>query len=95
MLTEAQRQAWDRDGYFFLRGAVDPAFAVGGERHKNPYSEKLDLAAAEGLEIDDGLFDRFPVEAVYAMHNWPAHSISPARPPLAAMPRSFSASRPA
>jgi hippurate hydrolase len=22
--------------------------------------------------IDDGLFDRFPVEAVYAMHNWPA-----------------------
>jgi amidohydrolase len=22
--------------------------------------------------IDDGLFDRFPVDAVYAMHNWPA-----------------------
>ena len=22
--------------------------------------------------IDDGLFDRFPVEAVYAMHNWPS-----------------------
>jgi hippurate hydrolase len=22
--------------------------------------------------IDDGLFDRFPVEAVYALHNWPA-----------------------
>ena len=22
--------------------------------------------------IEDGLFDRFPVEAVYAMHNWPA-----------------------
>jgi len=22
--------------------------------------------------IDDGLFERFPVEAVYAMHNWPA-----------------------
>lgn len=22
--------------------------------------------------IDDGLFDRFPVESVYAMHNWPA-----------------------
>lgn len=35
---------------------VDPAFAVGGERHKNPYTEKLDLAAAEGLEIDDGLW---------------------------------------
>ena len=35
---------------------VDPAFAVGGERHKNPYLEKLDLAAAQGLEIDDGLW---------------------------------------
>ena len=35
---------------------VDPAFAVGGERHKNPYTEKLDLAAAEGLEIDDTLW---------------------------------------
>lgn len=35
---------------------VDPAFAVGGERHKNPYAEKLDLAAAEGLEIDDALW---------------------------------------
>ena len=32
---------------------VDPGFAVGGERHKNPYVEKLDLAAQEGLEIDD------------------------------------------
>ena len=35
---------------------VDPSFAVGGDRHKNPYAEKLDLAAAEGLEIDDGLW---------------------------------------
>ena len=35
---------------------VDPAFAVGGERHKNPYAEKLDRAAAEGLEIDDALW---------------------------------------
>lgn len=24
------------------------------------------------LMIEDGLFDRFPVEAAYAMHNWPA-----------------------
>ncbi len=35
---------------------VDPSFAVGGERHKNPYTEKLELAAVEGLEIDDGLW---------------------------------------
>ncbi|MCA3554949.1 hypothetical protein [Aestuariivirga sp.] len=32
---------------------VDPSFAVGGERHKNPYGEKLGLAAAQGLEIDN------------------------------------------
>ena len=32
---------------------VDPSFAVGGERLKNPYGEKLALAAADGLEIDD------------------------------------------
>jgi amidohydrolase len=28
------------------------------------------MAGAKAM-IDDGLFDRFPVEAVYAMHNWP------------------------
>jgi hypothetical protein len=33
---------------------VDPGFALGGERMKNPYAEKLDLAAAQGLTIDDG-----------------------------------------
>ena len=27
MITQAQREAWDRDGYFFVRGAIDPAFA--------------------------------------------------------------------
>jgi hypothetical protein len=32
---------------------VDPAFALGGERHKNPYAEKLALAAAQGLTLDD------------------------------------------
>lgn len=35
---------------------IDPSFAVGGERHKNPYGEKLALAEAEGLEIDDALW---------------------------------------
>ena len=32
---------------------VDPAFAVGGERHKNPYAEKLALAEASGIEVDE------------------------------------------
>ena len=25
--------------------------------------------------MDDGLFDRFPVDAVYGMHNWPGHQV--------------------
>jgi hypothetical protein len=35
---------------------VDPAFALGGERHKNPYSEKLELAARDGVAVDDELW---------------------------------------
>ena len=35
---------------------VDPAFALGGERHKNPYGEKLALAEAEGIEVDEGVW---------------------------------------
>lgn len=39
---------------------VDPSFAVGGERHKNPYVEKLALAEAEGLTIDDAQWAALP-----------------------------------
>jgi hypothetical protein len=35
---------------------VDPAFAVGGERHKNPYAEKLSLASAQGIAIDEAMW---------------------------------------
>ena len=35
---------------------VDPAFALGGERHKNPYSEKLEIAARDGVAVDDALW---------------------------------------
>ncbi len=35
---------------------VDPSFAVGGERHKNPYAEKLALAETEGIQIDEALW---------------------------------------
>lgn len=35
---------------------VDPAFALGGERHKNPYSEKLEMAARDGVAVDDELW---------------------------------------
>ena len=35
---------------------VDPAFAVGGERLKDPYAEKLALAAEQGLAIDEAVW---------------------------------------
>jgi hypothetical protein len=35
---------------------VDPAFALGGERHKNPYSEKLELAVRDGVTVDNELW---------------------------------------
>ena len=37
---------------------VDPSFAIGGERLKNPYAEKLALAEANGIDVDDGLWDQ-------------------------------------
>lgn len=39
---------------------VDPGFAVGGERHKNPYAEKLALAAANGLDVDAAAWAGIP-----------------------------------
>jgi hypothetical protein len=55
-----------RHGLFLLPNAVeanigigcpvDPAFALGGERHKNPYSEKLEIAARDGVTVDDELW---------------------------------------
>ncbi len=35
---------------------VDPAFALGGERSKNPYTEKLDTAARDGVAVDDDVW---------------------------------------
>lgn len=35
---------------------VDPAFAVGGERHKNPYGEKLAIAETNGLDVSDDIW---------------------------------------
>ena len=35
---------------------VDPAFALGGERQKNPYSEKLEIAARDGVDVDDDVW---------------------------------------
>jgi hypothetical protein len=43
-------------GNYGIGCPVDPGFALGGERHKNPYAEKLALAEAEGVEVDDALW---------------------------------------
>jgi hypothetical protein len=37
---------------------VDPSFALGGERTKNPYDEKLALARLEGLSLDDEVWQQ-------------------------------------
>jgi len=42
---------------------VDPAFAVGGERSKNPYGEKLAAAEAAGLDVDDRLWHELAAAA--------------------------------
>jgi hypothetical protein len=35
---------------------VDPGFQLGGERTKNPYVEKLALATAQGINIDEDVW---------------------------------------
>jgi len=43
---------------------VDPAFALGGERHKNPYGENLALAETNGIEVNDGVWHHVLAAAV-------------------------------
>lgn len=60
-----------RHGLFLLPGSVngnygigcpvDPAFALGGERTKNPYAEKLDVAVKDGVDVDDDLWNSLVV----------------------------------
>ncbi len=55
-----------RHGLFLLAGSVqhnigigcpvDPAFALGGQRSKNPYKEKLEIARRDGLQLNDQLW---------------------------------------
>ncbi len=55
-----------RHGLYLLPGSVrdnygigcpvDPGFALGGERHKNPYGEKYALAARDGVMVDAALW---------------------------------------
>lgn len=57
-----------RHGLFLLAGSVqhnfgigcpiDPAFALGGQRGKNPYREKLEIAKRDGLQLDDHIWQK-------------------------------------
>jgi hypothetical protein len=42
---------------------VDPAFALGGPRSKDPYAERLALAEANGIEVDDARWARLAARA--------------------------------
>jgi hypothetical protein len=43
-------------GNYGIGCPVDPAFPLGGERSKNPYAEKLDITARNGVAVDDALW---------------------------------------
>jgi hypothetical protein len=48
-------------GNFGIGCPVDPAFALGGERHKNPYTEKIAAAERDGVEVDDDVWHSLQV----------------------------------
>ena len=43
-------------GNYGIGCPIDPAFPLGGERTKDPYAEKLETSAREGVEVDDGVW---------------------------------------
>lgn len=46
-------------GNFGIGCPVDPGFAFGGERTKNPYPEKIIAAERDGITVDDALWSIF------------------------------------
>jgi hypothetical protein len=43
-------------GNYGIGCPVDPSFALGGERTKNPYTEKIEIAERDGITIDDAVW---------------------------------------
>jgi hypothetical protein len=43
-------------GHYGIGCPVDPSFALGGERLKNPYSEKIELATSNGVDIEESVW---------------------------------------
>ena len=46
-------------GNYGIGCPVDPAFALGGERTKNPYTEKIEIAERDGVLVDDDIWQQF------------------------------------
>lgn len=44
-------------GNYGIGCPVDPGFALGGERTKNPYAEKMAVALSQGVDVDDALWN--------------------------------------
>ncbi len=49
-------------GNYGIGCPVDPGFALGGERTKNPYDEKLAAARRDGIAVDDLIWSAVQVE---------------------------------
>lgn len=43
-------------GNYAIGCPVDPGFPLGGERSKNPYTEKLEISSRNGVAVDDALW---------------------------------------
>jgi hypothetical protein len=41
------------ENHYGIGCPVDPSFALGGDRAKDPYAEKLEIAARDGIEVDE------------------------------------------
>jgi hypothetical protein len=50
------------EGNYGIGCPIDPGFALGGERIKNPYVEKLEAAQRNGVEVDDVFWQSLTAE---------------------------------
>ena len=44
------------ENHYGIGCPIDPSFALGGARTKDPYAEKLDIAARDGIEVDEAVW---------------------------------------
>ena len=49
---------WSIWGNYAIGCPVDPSFALGGPRERNPYAEKIAKSAETGIEVDEAVISR-------------------------------------